>query len=299
MGRFGSKLVSMAVVLGVGVVAAPDAQAACADGKTYKIALTFDDGPNPILTPRVLDTLKKHAAPSTFFVLGDQFATEERRRALFPIMRRMIAEGHIVGSHSWSHVPHTRQSEAGSRELINKSKTVIGEFLSPIFRLPYGDGSFPASDPGKRAANERVMRQIREAGYVHVGWRIDTNDWDPRKRDTLLPKLQQDICSMKGGVVLFHDVQKNTVDNLDAWITAIKAEGHEIVGLEHFVPEAGMKPGERVAVAPQPGDVASAVVAGDCLELASGSGDDGLSDIVYVVNELAHAGCNHAPGEHT
>ena len=79
------------------------------------------------------------------------------------------------------------------------------------------------------------MKTIKDAGLKHVGWHIDTNDWDAKKRSTLVSIMLEQICSTHGGIILFHDVQANTVKNLKEWIGIIRKEGHTIVGLEQFV----------------------------------------------------------------
>lgn len=215
--------------------------AACPDGKTYPVHFTFDDGPHLALTPRVLDVLKEEGVPSTFFVLGKHFAggrAKAENKPKFALLDRMKKEGHRIGSHTWEHINHPQFSAAKVKENIMKPNPILKEYLSPVLRLPYGGGSFRSSNPTTQAKNDMVMRTVKNAGFTHVGWDIDTNDWDAKKRPTLLPTMLKDICRQKGGVVLFHDIQKFTVDNLRDWIRAIKKEGHTFKPMEHFIPRA-------------------------------------------------------------
>lgn len=220
----------------------PSSNAACPDGKTYKVSLTFDDGPHNSLTPKVLDTLKEENVKGTFFVLGSNMPGGKGNQAnkkKFEILDRIKAEGHYIGSHTYDHIQHNSSSysESGVRANIMKSSPMLEEYLSPILRLPYGAGSFRSSNATIQARNDKVMATVKEAGFKHVGWHIDTEDWKVSARPTLVPRMLKQICQSKGGIVLFHDIQANTVANLKSWIQAIKAEGHEIVGLENFIPE--------------------------------------------------------------
>jgi peptidoglycan/xylan/chitin deacetylase (PgdA/CDA1 family) len=219
----------------------PVIHAACPDGKSYEVHFTFDDGPHGVLTPKVLDILKEEKVPSTFFVLGEHFAggrENPSNKSKYALLDRMKKEGHKIGSHTYKHINHPQYSAAEVRDNIMKTNPLIKEYLSPVLRLPYGGGSFRSSNPAVQAKNDMVMNTIKNAGFKHVGWDIDTNDWDVKKRPGLLQNMLRDICRQKGGVVLFHDVQSFTVENLRSWIRAIKNEGHTFSSLERFVPEA-------------------------------------------------------------
>lgn len=234
-------IVKKLIFITLSVLILPQANAACPDGKTYPVHFTFDDGPNAVLTPKVLDILKDEGVPSTFFVLGSHFAggkANPNNKTKYELLDRMKREGHRIGSHTYDHINHPTFSEARVRENIMKPNPLLKDYLSPILRLPYGGGAFRSSNAATQAKNDMVMRNVRDAGFKHVLWDIDTNDWDAKKRPTLLPTMLKDICRQKGGIVLFHDVQKFTADNLREWIRAIKREGHTFAPMERFVPEA-------------------------------------------------------------
>lgn len=215
--------------------------AVCPDGKTYPVTLTFDDGPHPALTPRVLDVLDAEKVKGTFFVLGERFTggkSNPANKKSYAILDRMKRAGHTIGSHTFNHLRHPGESDSKIRENIFKPNELLKDYLSPVLRLPYGAGAFKSNNPEVQRKNDYVMNTVKKAGFKHVLWDIDTNDWDPKRKSTILPTMLNDICSKKGGVILFHDIQANTVDHLQDWIRAIKAQGHQIVGLEKFVPEA-------------------------------------------------------------
>jgi peptidoglycan/xylan/chitin deacetylase (PgdA/CDA1 family) len=219
----------------------PLAHSACPDGRTHQVHFTFDDGPHSVLTPKILDILKEEGVPATFFVLGKHFqggkANPSTKKA-YDLLDRMKAEGHKIGSHTYEHINHPKYSPDEVRDNIMKPNPLLKDYLSPVLRLPYGAGYFRSSNPTEQAKNEMVMKTVKDAGFRHVAWDIDTNDWDERKRPQLLPTLLRDICRYKGGVVLMHDIQKFTADNLRTWIRAVKAEGHTFAPMERFVPEA-------------------------------------------------------------
>lgn len=219
------------------------ARAVCPDGKSYPVTLTFDDGPHQAFTPRVLDALDAEKVKGTFFVLGERFAGGEsnpNNKWKYELLKRMKKSGHTIGSHTYNHLNHPSESYQRIKDNINKPNELLKDYLNPVLRLPYGAGAFKSSNADVQKKNDYVMKTVKDAGFKHVLWDIDTNDWDPKKRANLLPTMLRDICRKKGGIILFHDIQQFTVDNLRSWIRAIKAEGHSIVGLESFVPEAKM-----------------------------------------------------------
>ncbi len=206
----------------------------CPGGKTYPVSLTFDDGPAGAKTHKAMDILKNNNVLGTFFVLGENFDSEEKRRINYPILERMKREGHIVGSHTFNHIPHTAVSSERAFSNIDRATELLKGYMSPIVRLPYGDGSFATSKPEKKLASEKVMNHIKEKGLTHVGWSIDTNDWDVKKRPFVLESMMKQICQQHGGVILFHDIHQNTIDHLDGWIHELKKAGHSIEPLTYF-----------------------------------------------------------------
>ena len=188
----------------------------------------------------MLDVLKEEKIKATFFVLGNHFPggkANPANKTSYSILDREKAEGHYIASHTYEHLAHAKLSQEQMSSNITKSLPLLKDYLSPILRLPYGDGSFRSKNPETQRKNDMVMATVKSAGFKHVGWDIDTNDWDVKKRANLLSDTLKQICETQGGIILFHDIQKNTVEHLKGWIDAIRAEGHSFVGMEHFVPE--------------------------------------------------------------
>lgn len=206
----------------------------CPDGKTYPVSLTFDDGPAGAKTNKVMDILKKKKIKGTFFVLGEMFETEDQKISNYAILDRMKEEGHLIGSHTYHHIAHTKVESEEAFANIDKANNVLKDYMAPIIRLPFGDGSFVSTNPKKQEKNDKIMNYIKNKDLTHVGWSIDTNDWSITKRPYILESMMKQICQYHGGVILFHDIQQNTVDHLEEWITEIEKAGHKIEPLDFF-----------------------------------------------------------------
>ncbi|MBD9235884.1 MAG: polysaccharide deacetylase family protein, partial [Alistipes onderdonkii] len=128
----------------------------------HVVALTFDDGPDPEQTPRVLDTLREHGVRATFFLIGS-------KAELHPeIVRRMAAEGHAIGIHTWSHSPGfpMRRSGAMAADILRcrESLREITGVETDLFRPPYG------------VTNPMVARAVKRTRSRCVGWSIRSLD---------------------------------------------------------------------------------------------------------------------------
>ena len=211
---------------------------ACSFGKTYSVHLTFDDGPHITNTPKVLNALDKHNLKATFFVVAENLTNDTASRINIKkaIMDRIKNSGHPIGSHSFKHELHTKLSDKNLERYVRRSREILaGYFTEPeLFRLPYGDGWHPLTVNKPRA--RAVMHELDRQGFSHVGWSLDADDWDKKRQRSpgILPILMDQICVNQGGVVLLHDIQTNTADNIDEWITALKCVGHTFAPIEKF-----------------------------------------------------------------
>jgi peptidoglycan/xylan/chitin deacetylase (PgdA/CDA1 family) len=202
-------------VLGVVVAAcavllpAVPAQAAPACSAGY-VRLTFDDGPNPAATPKILDTLSRYGVATTFFVVG-------RAAAAYPaIVRREKREGHAVGNHSWDHADLTRLTSAQVESELRRTDDVIRQDTGTTptqWRPPYG------------ARNAAVEAAAKRVGLTTmVLWTVDPRDWaDPPAttvRDRVLGAVRP------GSVVLLHDgTGANTAAALPMILDGLAARG--------------------------------------------------------------------------
>ena len=190
-----------------------------AQGKAKRIALTFDDGPDEVMTDRVLDVLARYHAKAAFFVIG------EKARKHPELVKRMLNEGHIIGSHSFS---HSSFFPFGSRGRIATELERTRDILKGIsgktvhlFRPPFG------------VTNPAIAAAVRAGGYQTVGWSLrsfDTCGCISRKRifNHLMRKLHP------GAIVLLHDRCDKADELLEKFIESIQEKDYEVVGLDEL-----------------------------------------------------------------
>ncbi|MGX7676562.1 bifunctional polysaccharide deacetylase/glycosyltransferase family 2 protein [Plantactinospora sp. DSM 117369] len=195
------------------------------------IALTFDDGPDPRWTPEILDVLRRHRAHATFFVVGARVNEHPE------LVRRILAEGHELGSHTFTH-PDVAALPDWRRELelqLTRSAVAGATGRSPIlFRPPYSSG------PGSLTARDaRALRAAARAGHVAVLADRDTVDWRRPGVDRIVAAAegrpagqtgpQRRPADGRGAVVLLHDGggdRSQTVAALDRLIPELTARGY-------------------------------------------------------------------------
>lgn len=194
----------------------------CEGNAKYPIHLTFDDGPAD-LTPRVLDILKRENIPATFFIIAykvdcDSFRRQCTQQGVNPqncsayqlcqvrknTLKRIVAEGHMVGSHSYRHDKHSEIPASLMHQHIQRSKHVLAPYLSTepaMFRLPNGDGWF------NRASQPQVLKAVEKYGFKHIAWEMSAFDWrvSDQQGDKILDTAMHEICTKKKGLILFHD----------------------------------------------------------------------------------------------
>lgn len=178
------------------------------------LALTFDDGPGKT-TARLLDVLKEKDVRATFFGLGAQ---AEQNAA---ILKREVAEGHAVGSHSYSHTNLTKLTPEEIAADLDKSLETISRITgrqTTLLRVPGGN------------YNEDVKAYAREKDLRIIQWSVDSRDWEFRDRDSIMQHTFEGRYSVgDGGIVLFHDIHATTVDCIGEVIDRLKAEGYTLV----------------------------------------------------------------------
>jgi peptidoglycan-N-acetylglucosamine deacetylase len=173
-----------------------------------EIWLTFDDGPHPVNTKKVLKVLEAHEIKATFFVIG-------RNCALLPDTLKLVVQGgHRIGNHTYNHPKLTRLSRAKVKEEIVKTEKLIAPYMKGkrLFRPPYG------------AHNAMVDEVVAELGYRLVIWNVDTVDWSRDfKPDKWVQHGINQIKARQNSVVLNHDIWRTTALNLDLFIQKINA----------------------------------------------------------------------------
>lgn len=185
------------------------------DLRDREVVLTFDDGPEPSTTSAILDALRTNCAPATFFVLG---GPAEDHPAM---MKREVAEGHAVGSHTYSHSDLSDAPfEAATRDITDGYLPVKAAGVQPtLFRFPH------------LVSTEPLLTWLGEHGMTAIGADIDPHDWagDP-PRETLA-RLKDQLREKGRGIILLHDNQPNTAKLLPDLLTFLDSEGYSIVRL--------------------------------------------------------------------
>lgn len=196
------------------------------------VALTFDDGPHPKYTKKILDLLKFYGVKGTFFVIGQN---AER----YPdLIQRAYAEGHLIGNHTFTHPNMSRVNEQRARLELNTTQRSIQSLLkrsTVLFRPPYHADAEPET-------SEEVdpLLIASDLGYVTVGELIDPQDWNlyrklktgetvPRSSADLLESILYQLGRKKGNVILLHDgggERRITVETLAILIPLLKERGY-------------------------------------------------------------------------
>jgi peptidoglycan/xylan/chitin deacetylase (PgdA/CDA1 family) len=185
------------------------------DEQVKKVALTFDDGPNPTYTEPLLDGLKERQVSVTFFVLGQEV---ERYPQL---VRRASEEGHLIGVHSYEHVNLRNLTDEKALEQVNRANQVIyqvtGSYAS-LIRPPYG------------CWKEDLEEESR---LIQVLWDVDPLDWATASSDLVVQRVLKNV--EENSIILLHDASDSSVQAAFAIIDALRAEGYTFVTVDDIL----------------------------------------------------------------
>ena len=174
------------------------------------VALTFDDGPHPELTPQLLDILRDNGVRATFYVIGRNVTTHP------DIARRIVAEGHEIANHSWSHPALTSLGASRLNQEIASTSDAIQRATGrrpTNMRPPYG------------AINDRVRETIlRGHGLDVIMWSCDPLDWKRPGAEVVRQRLVDGATP--GGILLAHDIHPGTIEAVPGVIRDLKAKGY-------------------------------------------------------------------------
>lgn len=172
-----------------------------------EICLSFDDGPHPTRTAAILDVLKRDNWRANFFSLGVQADANKS------VIRRAADEGHVVGSHSYSHRNLADVPLEAAKAEIEKGHAAVSRAsgqVIPFFRFPYGAGS---------AQLDEYVETRALSSFV---WNMDSLDWKIKNEDELLAHIMAELEREKRGILLFHDIHERTVNVLPRVIEKLK-----------------------------------------------------------------------------
>lgn len=180
-----------------------------------EVLLTFDDGPWLHNTPAVLKALADHCAKATFFPIG--------KHALFypEILKQVAAQGHTIGSHTWSHANLSKKSPADAKDEIEKGISAVhlalGVAAAPFFRFP------ALMHPSEMVA------YLGERNIASFSTDLDSFDFRVRKPDQLIQSVMNKLQKHGKGIVLMHDFQRVTATALPELLKQLRAGGYKVV----------------------------------------------------------------------
>lgn len=204
------------------------------------LALTFDDGPHPKHTTRLLDLLKERGVKATFYVIGQNVVQYPE------IARRIVDEGHEIGNHSYTHPALTRIGAARVGEEISKSNDAIEQATGvrpATMRPPYG------------AINAALTQRLNEEfNLTVILWSVDPQDWKIRKASHVSNHILQN--ARPGSIVLSHDIHPSTIDAMPGVLDGLVAKGFRFVTVSELIamdlPPGSVVSANSTAPAPSP-----------------------------------------------
>lgn len=187
-----------------------------------EVVLTFDDGPSPQDTGKILSALAKECTKATFFMVGEM-------AAVHPEMVKEVAEqGHTIGTHTWSHpnvarltLPEIKEEVESTFNVVQKNSPVP---VAPFFRYPYLSSSKLAEDYFKS----------RDIAQFAVD--VDSNDWRVRSSGPVVARVMAGLKARGRGIILMHDIHRWTADAVPQLLAKLKAGGYKVVQLKAKAP---------------------------------------------------------------
>ena len=186
------------------------------------VALTFDDGPRPGSTERLLEGLRDRGARATFFLIGEQVQ-------IYPELVQMIgAEGHQVGNHTWGHVSLQDLDTAKALAEVERTDALLQKILGPgayWVRPPYG------------RVDKSVLQQL---SVPVIKWSVDPRDWESRNTQAVVDAVMETVTD--GSIILLHDIYETSVEAALELIDLLEPQGYRFVTVEQLLRIKGIEP---------------------------------------------------------
>ena len=183
-----------------------------------KIAITFDDGPS-LFTLEILELLKKYNVKATFFCIGKNIETHPE------ILKQVIADGHLVGNHSYNHSPFFDFYNAKKvKEEIEKTDALLEKYTSKkinFFRPPYG------------VTTPSIRRALQTTGHTVIGWNIRSLDGGTKNQNLIFNRIIKRVCP--GGIVLLHDTGLHSVLVLEQFLQFLQQNNYKVISVEELL----------------------------------------------------------------
>ena len=235
--RSEDNLTKCADTLGVSRVAEVDTTGGALFGDQYppttllqkgEVVLTFDDGPHPTYTKQILEALAAQCTKATFFNVGEMVKQ-------YPdVAREVEAEGHTIGTHTWSHPNLAALSLETATKQVESAFSIEDQTLNhgvaPFFRFPY------LSDA------QSVRKYLARRNIAAFSIDVDSSDWRTKSPDKIVANVRNGLLKSGGGIILFHDIHEQTARALPRVLKELKEHNFKVVQL---VPKA---PVESIAI---------------------------------------------------
>jgi peptidoglycan-N-acetylglucosamine deacetylase len=205
-----------------------------------EIVLTFDDGPDPKYTKRILEILKQYDVKATFFVIGKNAMLNQ------DLVKQIYKDGHELGGHTFSHPKTNEMSNEQLKFELNSTQRIIQGITgrtTPFYRSPYGDEEAKYSP-----SHFQRMTDVTEMGYITVNYDIDSKDWKLRDSRRIVENVMKQASS--GDIILLHDGggdRHATVEALPDMIEKLQSQGYRFVTVSDL-----MKKSESSVIPPVP-----------------------------------------------
>ena len=190
------------------------------DTKEKVVTITFDDGPHPEQTPKILEILSRRGVEASFFCIGENIENNKL------LARRIYDEGHIIGNHSHSHTwkfPWSGYKKM-NRDVLFCEKVIedVTGKRTALFRSPFG------------VTNPTVAKMVRSLGYTSIGWSIRSLDTSCRgDTDKTLKRIERKL--RPGSIILLHDGLPFSDELLESLLDMLSAKGYHIERLDRFL----------------------------------------------------------------
>lgn len=184
-------------------------------GEEKRIAITFDDGPHRLYTPKLLDGLKERGIHATFFLVGENIGNNEA------LVKRMAEEGHLIGNHTFSHVQLTKmKKEDACREVQQTNERICAVTGAPVLyiRPPYGSW------------NDELQAEIPMTVTL---WNLDSEDWKSQNTGKIVELVESE--AKEGSIILLHDIFDTSVEAALRIVDDLTVQGYTFVTVDELL----------------------------------------------------------------
>lgn len=189
--------------------------------RSKAVALTFDDGPSTVNTPKVLETLKKYNAHATFFVVGNRVA------AGADVLKQAVAQGNEIGNHSWDHSNLSRKNMTFVNSQYDRTAKLVQKlsgFKIAFLRPPYG------------AISDKMRKKLK---HPMILWNVDTLDWKTRNAKSVYKYVKRHVSD--GDIILMHDIHPSTAEALKKVVPWLVKQDYDLLTVSELMKRKGIK----------------------------------------------------------